>query len=317
MLAKVNATRKEAQNVACIELVGMGDAKLPRFSAGAHVNIRLPDGGIRPYSLLNDPEESDRYLLGVLLVTESRGGSVYMHNLKAGDVVSISEPSNLFPLASTQQPVILIAAGIGITPILSMAHQLAFENRSFTLHYAGRSPETTAFRDVIRQSNFASRSHFYFSGVPNSNRLNVRRLLEAAPMETHVYACGPERLIEDAESAFKQYGTDMSRLHVERFHAPAANEIGSGNAGFHLISSRTGKRIYVGPDENVAQCMMRAGFSVSTSCEQGICGACITSIISGKPDHRDSYLTDQERADNKEFLPCCSRSLTDELTVDA
>ncbi|KQV88884.1 PDR/VanB family oxidoreductase [Pelomonas sp. Root1237] len=309
---RIEAKTAVAQDICALTLVAADGGALPAFTAGAHLDVHLPSGIVRQYSLSNDPAETHRYVLGVLLDTQSRGGSRAVHELLApGQTLQVSAPKNHFPLAAQARRSLLIAGGIGITPILAMARQLAADGADFALHYAASSAEHMAFRAEIEASAWAGAARFHVAG----DRLDVQALLATRDADTHVYVCGPKRLIDAVADAAKRHGWPEGRVHHEFFAgAPAAS---TGQDGpFEIELARSGRVILVGAHQTAAQALIAAGAPLLTSCEQGVCGTCLTRVIGGEPEHRDLYLTPEEQAANDQFTPCCSRARSSRLVLD-
>lgn len=314
---QVRVARKvqEAQDICSFELVSADGSPLPAFSAGSHVDVVLPGGITRQYSLCNDAGESHRYLLGVLRDPGSRGGSLAMHDrVQEGDLLQISPPRNHFPLAAGAGSSLLLAGGIGITPLLCMAERLAVTGADFELHYCTRSPERTAFRQRIADSGFASRAHFHFDDGPPAQKLDMPGLLAAPQPGVHLYVCGPKGFMDAALGAARAQGWPEDQLHYE-FFAGAAAATGT-EAGFEVKLASSGRVVPVRPDQSVVQALAAAGVEVLVSCEQGVCGTCLTRVLEGVPEHRDVYLSPEEQAANDQFTPCCSRSCTPMLVLD-
>lgn len=307
---RIEAKAAVAQDVCALTLVAADGGALPAFTAGAHVDVHLPGGLVRQYSLSNDPAETRRYVLGVLLEPQSRGGSRAVHQqLVPGQTLQVSAPKNHFPLVKARRS-LLIAGGIGITPILAMARQLAGAGADFELHYAASSVERMAFRAEIEASAWAEVAHFHVG----DDRLDVDALLAAQGADVHAYVCGPKRLIDAVTEAAQRLGWAGERVHHEFFagaEPPAPDE----NRAFE-IELRTGQVITVPADRTAAQALIAAGVPLLTSCEQGVCGTCLTRVLAGQPEHRDLYLTPEEQAANDQFLPCCSRSRSGRLVLD-
>jgi vanillate O-demethylase ferredoxin subunit len=266
---------------------------------------------VRQYSLCNDPRESHRYLIAVLRDANSRGGSIAMHALEEGGLLDISEPKNHFPLLAQARHSLLLAGGIGVTPLISMAEALVHTGASFEMHYCARSAARTAFRDRLAEPRFAGRVHLYFDNT--GDRLHFDALLARADAGTHLYVCGPAGFIAAAIEAAHAAGWDDGNVHREFFAAAPAQ---AGGAAFQVKLSSTGRVIDVAPEMTVIAALAQAGVEVPTSCEQGVCGTCLTRVLSGEPDHRDTYLMDEEKAANDQFLPCCSRSKSPMLVLD-
>jgi vanillate O-demethylase ferredoxin subunit len=305
----------EAEGIAGFELVSASGGELPAFSAGAHLDVHLPGGLVRQYSLCNAPEERHRYCIAVQREAASRGGSVAMHALGEGDVLKVSEPRNHFPLAPAQGPALLVAGGIGITPILCMAEQLAAQGAPFTLHYCGRTRSRLAFVERLQAPRFGEGTHLHLDDGPDDQRFDAAAVLQACGADTHLYVCGPAGFMDHVLASARALGWAEERLHREYFSAPAM-EPQAGNGSFELLLQRSGRVIPVAPAQTALQALLDAGVEVASACEQGVCGTCLTTVIDGEPDHRDLYLTDDERARNDCFTPCCSRAKGARLVVD-
>ncbi|WP_066709921.1 PDR/VanB family oxidoreductase [Curvibacter delicatus] len=313
----VRVARKavEAQDIVTLELVATDGSALPAFGAGAHVDVQLPGGITRQYSLCNDPQETHRYLIGVLRDPASRGGSKAVHDLvKEGDVLQISTPKNHFPLAHDAKKSLLLGGGIGITPILCMAERLANTGADFELHYATRSPERTAFRERIAKSGFADKVAFHFDDGAAAQKLDLAQLLVKPEAGTHLYVCGPKGFMDAVLNTAREKGWPEEQLHYEFFGATV--EKSDSDASFEIKLASSGRIVMVPKDKTVTQALAEAGVEIMMSCEQGVCGTCLTRVLEGVPDHKDSYLTPEEQAANDQFLPCCSRSKTPQLVLD-
>lgn len=311
---KVANRRVEATDVVSLELVNADGGDLPAFGAGAHIDVYVPGGLIRQYSLLNDCTESSRYLIGVLRDQNSRGGSIAMHDrLQVGDVIQISEPRNRFALMPSQRS-ILFAGGIGVTPILCMAKRLQAIRSEFEFHYCSRSRERTAFHDEIVHSDFASRTQFHFDDDP-ATRMDLEGILSTPHAQTHLYVCGPTGFIDYVVAHAQSAGWAASQIHFERFTADHVEPLADDQT-FQVKLASTGEVFDIPPGEPITKVLDRQGLFIPVSCEEGICGTCLTGVVEGLPDHRDSYLTDDEHAANDQFTPCVSRSKTPLLVID-
>ena len=295
-----------AQGIVTFELAAPDGRALPPFSAGAHIDVHV-GGLVRQYSLCNRPGETHRYQIGVLRDANSRGGSVAMHALAVGDSLQISAPKNHFPLAADARHSILLAGGIGVTPLLAMAEQLAADGASFALHYATRSSERTAFRDRLAAAHLAPHARCYVDDAPQNGRLDLAAVLSQPNAETHVYVCGPAGFIDATLQQARALGWQDANLHREYFGAalPAtdAGEMGA----FDIRLAHSGKTMPVRAGETVIDALRGCGIDWPTSCEQGVCGTCLTKVLQGEAQHHDNYLTDEERAEGC-FLPCVSRA---------
>jgi vanillate monooxygenase ferredoxin subunit len=317
MTLTVRVARKsaEALDICSLELVSPDGTPLPAFSAGSHIDVHLPNGLTRQYSLCNDPAEGHRYLIGVLKDPASRGGSMAVHeSVHEGDMLSISAPKNHFALAHEAQESLLLAGGIGITPILCMAQRLSVAGAHFELHYGARSRERMAFQGRIARSSFADRAAFHFDDGDDHQKMNLDALLASPHGGKHLYVCGPKGFMDAVLAKARASGWAEPQLHYEFFSAEVVKSASDGTFEVKLASS--GKRILVGKDQTVVQALAAAGILVQTSCEQGVCGTCLTRVLEGEPDHRDMYLTPEEQAANEQFLPCCSRAKSACLVLD-
>jgi vanillate O-demethylase ferredoxin subunit len=305
----------EAEGVCSFELVDPSGKALPPFSPGAHIDVYLRAGLVRQYSLCNNPRERHRYLIGVLRTPDSRGGSQAMHDdIEAGAVLEIGMPRNHFPLAPAAKRSLLIAGGIGVTPILSMAEQLANTDADFSMHYCSRSLQRTAFFKRINSAKYAQRVRFHFSDGALSQRLSLQTLLADPDPATHLYVCGPAGFMDAVIDTAKKNGWCDERLHREYFAAGVRSS--SSDVEFQVKLASTGKIYRIAKDKTVLATLSEAGVPIPNMCQQGVCGTCLTRILHGEPDHRDSYLNDEDRMKNDRFLPCCSRARSAMLVLD-
>ncbi len=314
---QVRVARKvdEATDIATFELVSIDERPLPPFSAGSHIDVHLPNGLTRQYSLCNDPKEAHRYLIGVLRDPGSRGGSQSLHDaVNEGDILHIGAPKNHFPLAHEAKHSVLVAGGIGVTPILCMAERLAVTGASLEMHYCTRSPERTAFRQRIAASAFAAKVQFHFDDGDSAQKLDLARLLSTMNPGVHLYVCGPKGFMDWLLNAARAAGWPAEQLHYEFFGAEVVKS--NDDASFEVKLASSGKVVFVSKEQTVVQALAAVGIEVLTSCEQGVCGTCLTRVLEGEPDHRDMYLTPEEQAANDQFTPCCSRSKSRLLVLD-
>ncbi|WP_127804250.1 PDR/VanB family oxidoreductase [Hydrogenophaga sp. NH-16] len=312
---RVAVRRDEALDICSLDLVPVDGSALPGFSAGAHIDVHLPGGLVRQYSLCNPPGETQRYRIAVLRDAASRGGSATVHDqLQVGTVLDIGTPRNLFELDPAAPHHLLLAGGIGITPLLAMAEQLAAQGGGFTLHHATRSRERTPFVAQLASAPYADRVHHHFDDGPAMQKLDLAATLRSAPAGSHLYVCGPTGFMEAVLAEGRAQGWDEARLHREYFAAAPTGTAGDG--GFELELASSGRVIPVAADQTALAALLAAGLDIPMSCEQGVCGTCLTGVKSGVPDHRDQYLTPEERAANNQFLPCCSRASSARLVLD-
>jgi len=311
---RVASKTNEADGICSYELVPTGGGALPAFEAGAHVDVHLPGSLVRQYSLCNAPGETHRYQIGVLRDAGSRGGSEAMHDhIDVGSVLSISAPKNHFPLVEASRS-LLLAGGIGVTPILAMAETLASKGAAFEMHYCARSPEKAAFKQRLGESHLRQLVHFHYDSGEPAQKLDMAALLANPQPDTHLYVCGPQGFIEYVLGTAKAQGWPQTQLHVEYFSAAAVDT--TGDQPFDVKLASSGKVFTVAAGTTVIRVLLEAGVEIPYSCEEGVCGTCLTRVIEGVPDHRDMYLTEEEQAANDQFTPCCSRAKSKVLVLD-
>lgn len=315
---RVAHKQAEADGICSLVLESLSGEPLPGFSAGAHLDIHLPNDLVRQYSLCNAPTgdaPAASYHIAVLRDPASRGGSLAVHErVQVGDTLRISAPKNHFPLSTTAPHHLLLAGGIGVTPMLAMVEQLAAQGGSFELHYSSRSPQRTAFVARLAQAPYTARVHHHYDDGAAAQKLDLNALLTQAPAGSHLYVCGPQGYMDAVLGGARTLGWAEDRLHHEFFGAaPAA---ASGDGPFQLELARSARVITVAADQTALQALLAAGVDVPLSCEQGVCGTCLTTVLAGTPDHRDHYLTPDEQTANDQFLPCCSRSRSPKLVLD-
>lgn len=311
----VGAIRLEAQDIHSFELFRADGAALPSFEPGAHIDLHLPNGLVRQYSLCGPAERPRHYRIAVLRCRDSRGGSATLHaELRVGQRLHIGEPRNLFPLPPEPGPRLLFAGGIGITPLLAMAERLARDGADFQLHYCAHSAERAAFVDYLGRCAFADRVHCHFDHGESSRRADLRALLATSPRDAQLYLCGPAGFMQWIEESARELGREASRLHREHF--AAAPRDASADGTFEVQLASNGALIRVAAGQTVLAALREAGVDLPASCEQGICGTCLTRVLDGEPEHRDLYLSEEEQAANDCFTPCCSRSRSPRLVLD-
>jgi vanillate O-demethylase ferredoxin subunit len=293
-------------DVAFLDLVPQA-GQFPGFTAGAHIDLHLPGGLTRQYSLWNAPAEENVFRIAVRLEPRGQGGSLAAHALPQGAVVKIGAPRSHFVLLAASRT-ILIGAGIGITPLLSMAAALHRGGQDFVLHYIDRG-ERAAFRDVLAQASFAAACRFHDTA---NGRPRAADLLAESGANTRLYLCGPSGFMADLRQAAGNLPAPPLGIHQENFIPAPMTEDGE----FCVLTARDGRRHHVAAGQSIVGVLRAAGYDIATSCEQGICGACATQVLAGIPFHQDMVLTDAEHDSNNVMTPCCSRSLTPELCLD-
>lgn len=312
---RVRALTWEAEGIFGVELVpAQADTQLPAFTAGAHIDLHVANGLVRSYSLLNAPGERQRYCIGVNRDAASRGGSRWVHEqLRPGQVIEAAPPRNNFPLDEQAPHTVLIAGGIGITPLLSMARQLSALGRPWQLHHATRTRRHAAFTDTLRTlaDQAGATITYWHDQEPGGQRLDLAALVRDLPAGAHVYCCGPLPMLEAFEQATA--ALPPARVHVEYF---AAKEAAATAGGYSVKLQRTGRTLQVAPGQTILECLIAAGAEPPWSCGEGVCGTCETRVLDGVPDHRDLVLTAAEHAKNDRMMVCCSGAKTATLVLD-
>lgn len=312
ILARIVARKREAEDIVSVELRPAEGSTFPPFSAGAHVDVHVAPGIVRQYSLSNDPRESDRYRLAILAEPNSRGGSAGIHaGFPVGAIVTLGPPRNLFPLEEAAGHSILLAGGIGITPLLAMAYRLAGLGRSFELHYCVRSDVRVGFREELTSEPLASRTQIHRDDGADEQRFVLARTLGQPWPDAHLYVCGPPGFIDFVTAGAERLGWPTARVHVERFTA----DVDTTGEAFTVVTTG-GLTVEIPPDRTIASVLTERGVEVPTLCEQGVCGTCLTRVVEGVPDHRDFCQSDAEKATNAQITLCCSRSKTPILVID-
>jgi len=301
------------EDIRAFDFVMADGSPLRPFEAGGHIVLHPPNGTSRRYSLTNGPGETDAYRIAVLREDEGRGGSRYLHkHVREGTRLHISGPFNHFPVDESAEDYLLLAGGIGITPILSIAQHLHAAGRPFTLHYCARSPERAAFADRLAASPFAGQVVLHHTGGDPSNRLDIAALAREQSAATQVYFCGPQRFMDAVEAACADW--HPPRVHSESFAGPGA--VTKGAQPFEVELARSGEVITVPADSTLLDVLWQHGHLVDYVCLEGICGSCMVDLVSGNADHRDDFLTDDEKCRNDLLMACCSRSRGGRLVID-
>ncbi|WP_019925075.1 PDR/VanB family oxidoreductase [Nocardia sp. BMG111209] len=308
---ELTVTAKEfiAEGVAAITLAHPGGRRLPDWTPGAHLDLILPGGRTRQYSLCGDRRDPHRYDIAVRREPDGRGGSAHIHDVLAvGDTVPVGSPRNNFALAPADR-YLFVAGGIGITALLPMIAQADLLGADWRLHYAGRSLRSMAFAHRLGAHGSRVRLH----PADEDGRGDVRAWLDAVAPDTMVYCCGPATMIDAVRS--RDTGERAGRLRTERF-TPAAVADSMRDNSFQIRLRRSGRLVTVPPDRSVLEALQLAGTPVLSSCRQGVCGTCETTVLDGVPDHRDAVLDDLERAAGDRMLVCVSRARSGHLVLD-
>lgn len=314
--AFVHTLKFEAQNILSLELRPLVGDVFPAFEAGSHIDLHLPHGLVRSYSLLNDSRERHRYVVAVLKDKSSRGGSRAVHeDLRIAMPLQISEPRNNFQLTETAEHSVLVAGGIGVTPILSMAQRLHQLGRSFEVIYCARSRRSAAY--VAEIEALATQVHWHFDDAQGGPP-DLHALLAARPgvgaAGTHYYACGPAVMLDAFERSCRDL--DYAHAHIERFQAVEVAPAEDAQQSYTVELKRSGQVLTVLPGKSLLATLQAANIYCNTSCEEGICGSCETRVLEGAPDHRDSVLSPEEQASQKMMMVCVSGCKSPLLVLD-
>ena len=314
---RVKQMRFEADTILSVVFETLDGSSLPRAEPGAHVDVILSDDLRRSYSLTQATDgTSPAYTVAVHRAPDSRGGSAHVHErLRVGDKLRLSRPKNNFPLDENAAMSVLIAGGIGITPMLAMIRRLSEAGRPWHLHYAARRRRAAAFLtelgDCVANSGGKGQVTTHFDDEAKGALLDIAGVFASAEPDTHFYCCGPEPMLAAYEAAARDTAKD--RVHVEYF---SAREEVARDGGFEGVLNRSGKGLHVEPGETILDVLIANQVSVPFACTEGTCGTCETGVIEGRPDHRDVVLTDEERAQNETMMVCCSGSKSARLVLD-
>ena len=306
---RLTAIRYAAHDTNLYEFRRTDGAALPPVEPGAHIDLNLPNGMMRQYSLVTAEGDPAAYVVGVKRDRASRGGSIFIHDhLRVGQVLAIGGPRNHFPLKEDAAHTVLVAGGIGITPIWCMAQRLKKLGRSFELHYACRDRAEVAFHDELKAMPEAK---IHIDAEAGGKFMDVAAIVAAARQDAHFYCCGPIPMLEGFEKATKDLPPDQ--VHVEYF---SSKEEAATGGGYVVELRKSGKEYSIPEGKTILEVLVEDGVDIMYSCQEGVCGACETVVISGTPDHRDGILTDAERVASKTMMICCSGSKSPRLVLD-
>ncbi|PJX20493.1 hypothetical protein CAP48_19020 [Advenella sp. S44] len=319
--ARLHSIEYVASGIHSFEFRPLEGSAWPRFSAGAHIDIHFADELSRSYSLINPEGECHRYVVAINRDEHGKGGSRYLHDtLRVGTCLSISEPRNTFPLNESANHSVFIAGGIGITPLWSMIQRLTQLGSPWTLHYAARERVNAAFVEQLEmlQQPDQSECHLYFDQEPSGRYMDLRSVVGSCPTGAHIYCCGPVRMLEAFEQVVTELHIAQDRVHREYFAVPAtpSKMAGHTDQAFNVLLAKSGRSVAVDKDTTILEALLDEGVDVPYSCMSGICGACMTNVLKGEPDHRDLVLTEEEKDSGKVMLICCSRSKSSEIELD-
>lgn len=310
---QVRAIRLQAERTHAFELARPDGTLLPPVQAGAHVDLQLPGGLVRSYSLAGDPLDRTHWLLGVLRERDGKGGSRALHDrVRVGDLITVGAPRNAFALAPDARHSVLLGGGIGITPLKAMAHALAAQGASFELHHCARSPQHAAFAAELQATVPAGQLHRHFDGGNPAQGLDIAALLARPAPGTHLYCCGPPGFMQACAKASGHW--PAGTVHFEHFQPPATGAPAVPVGGFEVLLARKGIRLQVQPEQTIVRAIELAGLRVPTSCLSGLCGACKTDYLEGEVEHLDYILNDEEH--QRCMTLCVSRARSPLLVLD-
>ncbi|MFC4464587.1 PDR/VanB family oxidoreductase [Streptomyces xiangluensis] len=313
LVVRVAEVAEETPEIRALRLVREDGAPFTPYEAGAHIDVTGPTGVRRQYSLCGPPEDLSSVLIAVKREPRSRGGSVALHEVSPGDRLEIGRPRNLLWLAEDADRHVLMAGGIGITPLLNMAYRLCTRGADFELHYFARSREEAAFVDLLeRRAEFRDAVRLHF-GVPRGDQpVLLSEVAAGLTPAGHVYTCGPQGFMEQVTSVFAPVvGED--HVHMERFVAAEVDT--SGNQAF-TVELDTGEVFEIPADKSILAVLEANGIDVFKSCEEGICGSCVSGVLDGTPDHRDNCLSATDKASGTQIALCVSRARSDKLVIE-
>lgn len=306
---RVQSIRYAAKDTHLIELVEPTGAPLPATEPGAHIDLHLGNGIVRSYSLVESSEQPTSYTVGVKLDAKSRGGSRYVHEqLRVGSLMPVSAPRNHFPLTEDATHSVLIAGGIGITPIWNMLQRLQALGASWELWYSVRTRADIAF--ALQLQALGERVHIHVDEEAGAV-LDLASIAQAAPARAHFYCCGPTPMLDAYEAATAHLPAEY--VHLERF---AAKQAAAVEGGFVISLARSCMELTVPTGASVLDVLLENGIAVDSSCKEGICGCCEVAVLEGDVDHRDAILTEAERCANKTMMVCCSGAKSSRLVLD-
>ncbi|GAB3382505.1 fatty acid desaturase [Spongiibacter taiwanensis] len=290
------------------------DVLLPEGAAGAHVNVFIKEGLIRQYSLVEHDDVRNRYRIAVKCEENGRGGSKAMHQLEVGQVIKIGRPKNNFMLYENAKRFVLISGGIGITPMLAMAHRLIRLGKDFELHVCARNEEAVPFKKELSVSRLAKHVHIHLDQDNGRSALAPETVLANPSHDTQIYICGPGGFMNWLRESAVGLGWHPENIRIESFAAPMAEDVASHPFTVHLAKSN--KEVEVKANQSIIDALQHSGVEPSYACMQGTCGTCITGVVDGEVDHRDAFLSETEKAANDQMCLCVSRAKGDRLSLD-
>ncbi|MFF7474764.1 2Fe-2S iron-sulfur cluster-binding protein [Streptomyces sp. NPDC008092] len=311
----VTDTHDETDTIKVLRLARTDGVALAAYPAGAHIDVTGPTGITRPYSLCGPPDDSGAYTIAVKREADSRGGSQALHDKAGpGTELTVGAPRQLFGLATDGARHHLLAAGIGITPLLAMAYELHAREAEFTLHYVARSRAEAAFAGLLAESPFADRVVPHFGLGRQASGAALAAALTGPAGDSHVYTCGPRDFMAHVRGLAARAGLPEERIHSELFQADVPQDTAADTA--FEVELDTGEVYPVPPGRSIAEVLEENGVPLDTSCREGICGTCVLRVIEGEPDHRDHCLSAKEKAAGDQIAACVSRARSSRLVVE-
>jgi vanillate O-demethylase ferredoxin subunit len=312
----VHTIRDEAAGIRSFRLMHPECLPLPPYEAGSHIDITGPTGVTRQYSLCGDPADRQAYVVAVKLEQPSRGGSAALHAaVQAGDTLEAGPPRSLFGLAPAASEHLLFGAGIGITPLLSMAYALQARGARYTLHYFARGPEFAAYAGLLADGPFAANVRFHYAVAPDAIAAALAPCFIGGA-GAHAYTCGPAAFMQQVVDAAAAAGLPEDAMHLEHFQAQPAAASPLDEQSFEVELAQSRRVLVVAPGVTIVDVLAQAGIQIDTSCREGICGTCVVPLLDGEPEHRDHCLSKKEKAANDQICACISRSRSARLVLD-
>lgn len=313
---RVVAIHYEAADIVSFFLERPDRSPLWPVEPGSHVDVHLPNGMMRSYSLSNHDGRSERYRLTVARDLNSKGGSTFLHDsIRAGQMVEISAPRNNFPLFEAANLTVMVAGGIGVTPFLPMMERLNALGRKWRIHYCVRTRERAALLGEIEKLAEAGLGELVanYDEEPGGAMLDLKGVASTLGVSDHIYCCGPIGMLDAFRKACSAQGIEDDRVHFEYFSSATES---ATDGGYDIILDASKRTVRVCEGQTMLQALLDAGLNIPYSCEEGVCGACETRVLAGTPDHRDMILSDRERAENRTMMVCCSGSKSPTITLD-
>lgn len=312
---RVAEVLEETSNIKSFRLTRTDGASFDPYAAGAHIDLVGPTAVMRQYSLVSPPYEADSYIVAVKREADSRGGSAALHDqIEVGDELEISAPRNLMEVAKDADRHVLVAAGIGVTPMISIAYHLHREGEQFELYYFARSREEAAFTDLLQErSGFGDHVHIHFGLSRDEQPAVLEQAFAPLTAGSHVYTCGPEGFMDRVRDIAGQKVSE-DNVHIEHFQV--GDLVDTDEDMTFEVELDSGEVFEVPPGRSIVDVLANNGIEVDTSCREGICGTCVMGVLEGVPDHRDHCLSTSEKKANDQMATCVSRAKSPRLVLE-